>query len=50
MHESKVSRFERRPFVKKKICFREGPTLETLDFYIVSTPTFLYFNSYLNIA
>ena len=30
----------------------EEPTLETLDFasYIVSTPTFLYFNLYLNTA
>ena len=32
--------------------FDEGPTLKTLDFtiHIGSTPTFLYFDSYLNTA
>ena len=36
----------------RHISSNEGPTLETLDFafYIGSTPTFLYFNLYLNTA
>ena len=28
----------------------EGPTLETLDFNTIRTPTILYFDSYLNAA
>ena len=37
---------------KKHFLSDEGPTLETLDFtlHIASTPTFLYFDLYLNIA
>ena len=43
--KSKVLRFERRPFVREK-----QPTLETLDFafHFGSSPTFLYFDLYLN--
>ena len=47
--DSKVLRFERRPFVREK---HGGPTLKTLDFtiHIGRTPTFLYFDFALNTA